>query len=265
MNRRPTPGKIPTIKTPLHISVATVLLCSGALSPAGVPFDWDRPAGAGDNTVVLWSFDDGDGTAVKDSADPVLDGANTGAITGPGHAWGEGKFGGALELAPVGAEGSFVSAPINEGGELFADNQATLAAWINPSENIPEDGAFILGLGKDQIPLGMLRWHADGSLNAAFRLRPASGGEERWVEVTHGSVKQFAGRWSHVAATVADGVVRLYVDGAAVAENAEYEGNGILGEPSHVFAGRSPGDGGQGNTYYAGLIDDARVLNAALP
>ena len=203
-----------------------------------------------DTTVVSWGLNETGGNAT-DSADPLLDGANTGVLEGSGsYVAGPSGFGNALSLAGAGTMSTTVT------GSLLANRQqATLTAWVNLA-NVNQAGRYLLGLsGAD----GFLRVDADGFLQAGFS---TSAG---WVTAKAGTTgAQISGTWTHLAATFSQGTVSLYLNGA-LAASASSPGAQISAPGSCTFGiGQIPWDPANTSARFHGLIDEVRLMNAAV-
>lgn len=190
------------MKTPSFAAAVCCLLLP--LAVQATLYDPATPAQLGDNTIVLWSFDGtvGESPAPNpspDSADPDLDGANDGAISG-GSSLQEGRpgFGTALSIGAARVATPFTPSLINT-------QEVTMAAWIKPDV---ASGYIVAGAG------GFLRF-SGGVLQAGF------GTDQDWVEASGGQpASWYVGKWTHVAATFHKGTTPLYVNGTLVASAA---------------------------------------------
>jgi len=203
-----------------------------------------------DTTVVSWGMNQTSGNAT-DAADPLLDGANAGVLGGAGsYVAGPSGFGNALSLAGAGTMSTTLT------GSLLANRQqVTLAAWVNLA-NVNQNGKYLLGLsGAD----GFLRVDADGFLQAGFS---TSAG---WVTAKAGTTgAQITGTWTHLAATFSQGTVALYLNGA-LAASASSPGAQISAPGSCTFGiGQIPWDPANTSARFHGLIDEVRLMNAAV-
>lgn len=203
-----------------------------------------------DTTVVSWGMNETVGNAA-DAADPLLDGANTGILDGEGsYVAGPSGFGNSLSLTGAGTMSTTVT------GSLLADTQqVTMAAWVNLA-NVNQTGKYLLGLtGVD----GFIRIDSDGFLSAGFETS-AGRVEAKW----NSAYQQYIGSWTHVAATFSRGTVSLYINGT-MAASSTVAGAQIAASGLCTFGiGQIPGDMGNASARFHGLIDEVRLMNAAV-
>jgi len=203
-----------------------------------------------DTTVVSWGMNETVGNAT-DAADPLLDGGNNGILSGGGsYVAGPSGFGNVLSLSGTGKMSATVT------GSLFANSQqVTMSAWVNLA-NVNQTGKYLLGLsGAD----GFIRIDADGFLRAGFETS-AGRVEAKW----NTSYNQYIDTWTHVAAIFSQGTVSLYINGA-MAASSTVAGALIAAPSSCSFGiGQIPSDMGNTSARFHGLIDEVRLLNAAV-
>jgi hypothetical protein len=203
-----------------------------------------------------------------DSADPVLDGDNSGRFTGTNHAFvaGQSGFGRALRLSPVfGVTNSHSAASFNSAGAAFP--ALTMSAWVNPAGVTGGSGSYALGLSGGG-GWAFLRFNglSNEVVEAGFNtgVIPAGAGSA-WISSAYALPGGFAGKWTHVAGTYDNGTVALYVNGDKVAENTAAAGHGPMPAVNRFIVGANPWGPQDSAAAYAGRIDDARLMNVALP
>jgi hypothetical protein len=188
--------------------------------------------------VAAWGFDEGAGTEAHDA---------TGAghhATLTGQAWVAGKYGSALQFGSDNL--AVASSPW-----LDLSQSMTLSAWVLPDVELE---ASPIVLQKGWQPAYFLRpgswWAAETGIRAEnydwFALQAP-----RDVEAKPGA-------WTHVAGTYDGSMVRLYLNGAQVAET-----------PASVPIPKVDGAvmiGGNGdpNALFPGRLDEIRIYNRAL-
>ena len=231
-----TPTAVPTSSpTATRTSTPTVtptLNPNGTATPTGTPV---YPNGL----VAAYAFDEGTGTTVGDATGN----GNVGAITGA--AWSnQGRFGNALSFNGAGNLVTVNSSALDLRGAL------TLEAWVSPTTI----GGWRSVILKEQV--GDLTYALYSDSDTA---RPRGfvfvGGE---VD-TAGSSQVAANTWTHLAVTYDLTSLKLYVNGVQVSSRPV--SGAVAGSTSPLRIG--------GNTvwgeYFAGLIDEVRIYNRALP
>lgn len=260
---------LPGLAVPAFALILAVASTALAQFP---PYDPSNPAPVGNNTLVLWDFDQGSGLTASDSANPILSGDNAGTLTGPGVSWAAGVFGGGVSF--VGGTGP--SQPANVGyvtsattidGSLFAaTKQVAMAAWVNPTQINPTFGFnYIMGWSGPDSSYAYMRFGSATSMTFGVHVKQAT--TYQWAEVSYsGAPFSFIdGTWRHVTGTFDDGVMKMYIDGVEVASNntgySSTAGWSIIPPNSFQIGGvfDEPWDT---RLNYAGLMDDVRLMNA---
>ncbi len=189
--------------------------------------------------LAKYTFDEGAGFTAADSSG---NGSNASLTNDP--LWVAGMAGGAIDFDGV---NDYVSSPNKTA--LNPTSQISVAAWIN-ADVWSNGNRRILqkGLNDNQYRLlsenGVLKFHvanvADGTITAAL---PS------------------VGTWHHVAGTYDGAMIRLYIDGAVVAQQAA---SGALGGTSDpLFIGTKSTTAAAGD-YFNGKIDDVRIYGHGL-
>jgi len=193
-----------------------------------------------DAPVAAYSFDEGSGETVEDSAgdhDGTIEGASWASV---------GKYGSALEFD---GENDLVS--IADAADLDLTASFTLEAWVRPEstanwravlskgEVIEESNAGYLLLARGEG--GKARGYAAGTT-----VKAVTAPTELPIET-----------WSHLAFTSDGTTMRLYIDGTEVASS---EATAAKATAADLEIGHWPSL----NTYFNGLIDEVRIYDEAL-
>jgi N-acetylneuraminic acid mutarotase len=187
--------------------------------------------------VAHWALDEAEGDIAQDSA-----GGNLGFVVG-GPIWQptDGLVNGAIQLDGV-DDAVIAGPPLNP-----ADGPLSVLAWVHggaPGQAIISEPA-----GPDWLSLDPLTGHLMTELKSAGR----SGAPLLSQAVITD------GNW-HRISFVWDGLYRtLYVDGVAVAEDAQ-DGLSNVGSGFYIGTGKAMSPG----TYFSGMIDDVRIYNRAV-
>jgi fibronectin type 3 domain-containing protein len=197
---------------------------------------------AANGLVAAYSMDQGSGTALPD----ISGTGNTGTLSGATWAT-AGKFGAALSFN---GSSNLVSVPDAASLDLAA--ALTTEAWVRPTAL--SDWRTVLF--KDGSLGGMVyNLYAHGTAATNVPTAELNIGGDKAVS---GTTALPLNTWTHLAATYDGATMRLYVNGAQVAQRAQ---TGLI--PASTGALRIGG-----NTvyreYFAGLIDEVRVYNRAL-
>jgi fibronectin type 3 domain-containing protein len=198
---------------------------------------------AANGLVAAYSMDQGSGTAVPD----VSGTGNNGTLSGATWAT-AGKFGGALSF-----NGSSAIVTVPDAASLDLTTGMTTEAWVRPTVL---GGDWRTVLFKDGPPGGMVYdLYAHGTAATNVPTAELNIGGDKAVS---GPAALPLNAWTHLAATYDGATMRLYVNGAQVAQRAQ---TGSI--PASTGALRIGG-----NTvyreYFGGLIDEVRVYNRAL-
>jgi len=214
---------------------------AGVLDETGVPLaadeEWTFTTAAPDTTPsAAYGFSEGSGLVALDSSGN----GHTGALVS-GPSWATGQFGGALLFDGVddGVEVTVTDA-------LRLASAFTLEAWVQPLSS--STALQILQLAG---PSG------DG-------LRVTSNGRPRFTATFPGGVIDVTGpaslplfAWTHVAVSYNGTILRLYVDGIAVATQPA---SGALAGALPLWIGRTRG----GGSPFKGTLDEIRIWRRAL-
>lgn len=211
-----------------------------------------------DNATIaaMWLFDEGSGKAIKDSSGNKNDGTITGDF-----AWGNGKFGKALEF-----NGKNTIVDCGKGASLdFAGQKnISITAWVKSNTNNMVSGMIIWKA------LGCSTWAQYGfgvgaieavsaptnKLNFYYR-KDNSGASEIVIDKNDIPVDE----WVHVAGTYDGSLLSLYMNGNLVATQ---KSDGVpWASQEKVYVG---GDPGCGIRYvWSGLMDELLIFNTTLP
>ncbi len=201
--------------------------------------------------VGWWKFDEGVGTAARDSSSYRHDGALVGDPQ-----WETGQIGsGALSF-----DGSGGLVEASESSVLDIDNALTITAWVNL--NNLTTYYFIAC----KSPSGTAGSNFPG--NYEFRVQVTNGLLQLGYQNTPGEVYVFhtsttaiaAGQWYHVAVTLLKGgQVEFYIDGVSAGATAQTAEFGILNDEPIRIGGRK-----DNYSYFNGLIDDVRIYSRVL-
>jgi len=196
-------------------------------------------AGGGPSPVAAYSFNEGTGTTVADASGT----GNAGTI-GTATWTTQGKYGGALVF-----DGSSALVTVPDSASLDLTTGMTLEAWVNPSTSLTG--------WKDVVYKGDDNYYLMGSSSSLGQ--PAAGGRYAgaYGEV-FGTAALAPNTWTHLAATYDGAMLKLYVDGALVASQAQ---TGALTPSTNALS--IGGDSLYGQ-YFTGRIDEVRVYNTAL-
>ena len=191
--------------------------------------------------VGCWSFDEGDGNAVKDSSKSGHDGAISGAKRV------KGVVGSALEFNGV-SDFANVSSP----GSGLVDKAVSVEAWIQSAGN--NVNANLVFAGPESLDYGI--WIQGGRFFAGIW---NSDGAQYSVVSPSGPTP---GQWYHVAMTCdfnTDKTVKLYIDGKLISTSPAV-GTAIRSAHTTIdIGGRTPNA-----SYFNGIIDDVKIYNRAL-
>ena len=212
-----------------------------------------------ENTVAgMWTFEEGEGTVVKDLSGNGTDGAFVGSLE-----WVDAKFGGGLKF-----DGTNTWIKLGTKGD--ADSLAALQvkdlagfsvhAWVY-SEVAPTGKCVVWkGLGCStwsQFRLGTgSHENGDNSTKASFHIRAGNGGAR--LEVLGDDLP--AGEWLHLVGTWDGTKNHIYVNGElqASADAAQPP----WASPEEVYIGADPGCGKRGQ--WNGIMDEVAIFNVAL-
>jgi hypothetical protein len=226
----------------LHAITSAALLSSVPWYTAINRADAAESAPGGEPGLVgCWSFNEGNGNAVKDSSRSGHDGTISGAK------WATGAVGSALEFNGV-SDFANVRSP---GGGLI-DKAVSVEAWIQSAGN--NVNANLVFAGPESLDFGIWIqggrffagiWNSDGTQCSAIA-----------------PIGPTPGQWYHVAMTFdsdAGKIVRFYIDGKLICTSTA-SGTAIRsGHTTIDIGGRTPNA-----SYFHGIIDEVKIHNRAL-
>jgi hypothetical protein len=174
-----------------------------------------------------------------------------GGSTPVGFSFGTGRVGNALALSS--RDQAYVSLPR---GILSQLSQVTIATWVKLTSSTAFQRIFDFGVDTNTF---MYLVNATGSGIVRFRIVSTSLNKNQVVEGAEGVP---VGRWAHVAVTLGDNGVSIYLDGAQVAQQAPaIMRPSDLGDTGNNFIGRSPF---AADPYLDGQIDEFRIYDRVL-
>jgi hypothetical protein len=168
-----------------------------------------------------------------------------------GFAFSTGRVGNALTLSS--ASRAYVSLPQGIAAKLSA---MTIATWVKLKSGAAFQRIFDLG-----VDTGTFMYLVNAGTSGFVRFRIVSDPLNK-NQVLEGAEALPVGKWTHVAVTVGDNGVSIYVDGAQVAQQAPAALRpSDLGTTVNNFIGRSPFPD---DPYLDGQIDELRIYNRVL-
>jgi parallel beta-helix repeat protein len=204
-----------------------------------------------DGLIGYWPMDDYSGTVVTDRSGRDNDGVlSTSGL--PVWQPSDGRVNGALLFD---GSGGYVNCGNNSVFNLT--NAATVMAWIKVNE-FTRNWQAILTKGDSAY-----RLHRHTNTNYInFACNGLSGGNKTWGSTVWGSTDVNDGEWHHVAGVYDGSMVYLYVDGYLDGLEASRNGSGAITINSYdLYIGENAEKMGRS---WNGLVDDARIYNAAL-
>ncbi|GAA5200583.1 hypothetical protein GCM10023322_78780 [Rugosimonospora acidiphila] len=159
-----------------------------------------------------------------------------------------GKFGQALQLN---GQGQFVSLPT---GIVSGLTDFTISTWVNPATVSTWSRIFDFGTGTTRY---MFLTVSAGSGPRFSITTGGSGGEQQLNSTTRLSSKQ----WSHIAVTLSGTTATMYINGVAVATNANMTLTpSSLGSTTNNWLGKSA----FGDPLLSASLDEFQIYNRAL-
>lgn len=168
-----------------------------------------------------------------------------------GFSFGAGMVDNALTLSA--ADAAYVSLPSSV---VSALNEATIATWVKLKSGVAYQRVFDFGFDTSTF---MYLVNAGNSGLVRFRITSTALSKNQVLE---GAQALPVGKWVHVAVTIGDDGVSIYVDGAQVAQQAPAALRPAdLGTTLNNSIGRSPF---AADPYLDGQIDEFRIYNRVL-
>jgi hypothetical protein len=225
--------------------------------------------GAAASDPVLWyRFDDGTGMVALDSS-TAAGAPHNGTITTVGT--GSATFStthqvgtGALGLSGTNStNGAYVSIPAGINA-LGATTAITVACWVNVTTDRAWGRVFDFGNTSTTGYMFLTTYQAQNTPSSVrFAITATNNAAEQQITST---ARLSTGVWHHLAVVLDVGATytgTLYVDGAVAGTNAAMTLRpSNLGNTTNNWIGRSTFTA---DPYFAGLVDDFRVYNRALP
>jgi fibronectin type 3 domain-containing protein len=204
----------------------------------GVPVTVQNTAAAG--LVGAWAFDEGTGTTVADQSGKGNNGtvANGTWVT-------TGRFNNAISF-----NGTSTRVTIPDSATLDLTTGMTLEAWVRPSIV----GNWQTAVVKEQSGNLVYGMYANTNLNRPEGEVYVNGA----TRVLNGTSILPTGTWSYLTATYDGANLRLYLNGAQVAQVAQTGSILTSTQPLRIGSNAIWGE------YFNGLIDEVRVYNRAL-
>jgi PKD repeat protein len=223
-----------------YVEVSDVNGIANADAVKIVPAGTTIPPGSANGLVAAYGFNEGTGTAVRDSSGNSNNGASSGTTWLP-----TGRFGKALSF-----NGSSSLVSVADSNSLDLTNGMTLEAWVYPTVALSSWRSVI---AKEQTAGAVYYLEANSDSNVpAFGIY--AGGEQTLL----GTATLPANAWSHLAASYDGTTQRIYVNGVQVASRAQ---TGTISTSAGVL--RIGGNSVWGE-YFQGHIDEVRIYNRAL-
>ena len=226
----------------LHNIISVALLTSVTLVTAINRADAAEAEPGGEPGLVgCWSFNEGDGNAVKDTSKSGHDGAISGARRVKGVVGSALEFNGTSDFANVSSPGSGL-----------VDKAVSVEAWIQSTGN--NVNANLVFAGPESLDFGI--WIQGGRFFAGIW---NSDGAQCSAVSPSGPTP---GQWYHVAMTCdfnTDKTVKLFIDGKLISTNPAV-GTAIRSAHTSIdIGGRTPNA-----SYFNGIIDEVKIYNRAL-
>lgn len=236
----PAAGQTGTAIVTLTVSDGTLTaVTSFTLTVSGVVTPPPPPPSTGSGLVAAYGFNEGAGSTAADASGNGLTGTLQGAT------WtSAGRYGGALSF-----NGTNSLVTIASAAPLALGSAMTIEAWVRPAAALSGWRTIV----QKEVDTYFLHASSSGAM------RPAGGGTFNTTTSFATAPSAIAANsWTHLAVTYDGAMVRLYVNGALVASQAQ---TGAM--PSTTTPLRIGGNAPYGE-FFQGLIDDVRIYNRAL-
>ena len=238
----------------VNVSVPDSSLADSFLDTSSPPLDVGREVPAISGLVASYPCESASGAELPDTSgnrkNAVLANGN-GSSTPVGFSFGKGTVGNALSLNS--GDQAYVSMPR---GVLSQLKEMTIATWVNLKSNTPFQRIFDFGVDTNTF---MYLTNANSKGFVRFRIVSNPLNKDQVVE---GAEAVPVGKWTHIALTLGDNGVSIYLDGHQVAQQAPAMLRpSDLGDTGNNYIGRS-----QFTTdpYLNGQIDEFRIYDRVL-
>jgi hypothetical protein len=222
-----------------------------ATSQSSVTATFLRVIEASSPLVALWTFDEGTGTAAKDSS-----GSGANGTLQNGAQWTAGRFGSAIAFDD---QDDVVEVP-NTAGAFNLTTGWSVAAWVKPAaagwngRNDPI--VWKVANSGDNEDTFILAWGAGSQAEAG--LERASDG----ADYVAPSAPHTPGSWLHVVGTFDGSNLRIYVDGKLESSTGA-TGPAYTG-PAPLYIGSILGTNHGDKGVFDGAIDEVQIYRRAL-
>ena len=241
-------------RTPdLNVPVPDSNLADAPLDSATAPSDAGLEAPAISGLVASYPCESANGTELADTSGHGKNAtlANGAGGTPVGFSFGKGRVGNALTLTSL--DQAYVSLPR---GILSQLTQVTIATWVKLNSSTAFQRIFDFGVDTNTF---MYLVNAGSSGFMRFRIVSTTLNKNQVLE---GAEAMPVGRWTHVALTLGDNGVSIYLDGAQIAQQAPaILRPADLGDTGNNFIGRSPF---AADPYLDGQVDEFRIYDRVL-
>lgn len=191
--------------------------------------------------VAAYAFDEGQGATLGDGSERANDGAISGAT------WtASGKSGGALSF-----DGINDTVAVPDSASLDLTTGMTVMAWVRPTDVGPAWRTVLLKEQAQGLAYSLYATEDRGRPSTYI----VAGGDAN----ADGTAALAPNAWTHLAATYDGSTLRLFVNGSEVSARAR------TGSIMTTTGALRIGGNNVWGEYFAGLIDDLRVYNRALP
>ena len=226
---------------------------AGGASTGGASTGGASGASAISGLVASYPCESASGTVLADSSGHGKNASlANGAGGGPaGFSFSSGVVGNALSLSSGNL--AYVSLPRGIVSQL---NEVTIATWVKLKSSAAFQRIFDFGVDTTTF---MYLVNASSSGFVRFRIASAALNKNQVLE---GAEALPVGKWTHVAVTVGDNGVFIFVNGVQIAQQAPAALRpSDLGDTGNDFIGRSPF---AADPYLDGQIDEFRIFNRVL-